>query len=111
MYHALLNVRVRVAGGNGLTESLEVIHTDNENVFHATILQFVKDSEPKFRRFVLADPHAHHVFTAFQVNANDHARSLNVYSGFRLHFAVNRIQVYYGVHFLQRPALPFLDVR
>jgi hypothetical protein len=34
-------------------EALEPIDTGNQNILHATVLQLVKDIEPKLRAFIL----------------------------------------------------------
>lgn len=109
MDDALLDLRLGITGGNGLREAGQIVHTGDQNVLNATVLQLIEYTQTVFGRLMLADPHAQHVLVAIQIDPDDHVGSLIHNSAILLHFEMNVVQKDNGVDALQRPILPFLD--
>ncbi len=52
MHHAQLHARLRIDGFNGFGQSAEPIHTRNEDILDASVLQLGEHRQPEFGSFV-----------------------------------------------------------
>jgi len=71
-----LNLRLRVRSLNGFWKTLQTIHTGNQDVLHASILQFGQDREPELGPLCLCCPHAKHILDTFHGNSDGKINSL-----------------------------------
>lgn len=86
MDDTLLDFGLGITSRDRLGEAGQVIHTGDQDVWNAAVLQLVQDAQPELRRFVLADHH---------VSRFVHDRAI------LLDFKVDGVQKYDGIHALQ----------
>jgi hypothetical protein len=48
-----LHLRLRIDGFDGFREAFQSIHTGDENISHATVLEFGHDLHPELRALVI----------------------------------------------------------
>jgi hypothetical protein len=53
---------------NGFWKTSKSVHTGDEDIFDAAVLQFGEDGEPEFGPFALGHPHAQSFFLPLQIN-------------------------------------------
>ncbi len=69
VHDAQLNLGLRVNGLDGLGKAFEPIHTGNQDILHAVILQLGHHRQPELGTFGLGHPEAQQLFLALGVDA------------------------------------------
>ncbi|MNE31938.1 hypothetical protein D3C80_1255290 [compost metagenome] len=110
MHDTQLNDGFRVDRFNGLREALEAVHAGDEDVLHATILEFGHHLQPEFGAFGLGDPQTQHFLVTGHVDADSQINRLVAHGTSVTHFDVNAVQIEDRVQRVQRSGLPQLDL-
>ncbi|GAB3098180.1 hypothetical protein GCM10027217_15130 [Pseudomaricurvus hydrocarbonicus] len=65
--YAELNLRLWVNRADNVREVLELVHTGDQNILHAAILELNEHAQPELGTLILGEPHAQQLFLAFQM--------------------------------------------
>ncbi len=110
MHDAELDLRLRVKRLDGFRKAFQPVHTSNEDVLYAAILQLAEHLQPEFGTFVLSNPHPQELLVTIQGDGQRQVDRFIVNVPVVAHLKPDRIQVQDRIDRLQRPRLPALDL-
>src|SRR6185369_14659810 len=92
-----------------LGKTLEAVHAGNEDVFHATVLQFCDNLEPELGSLGLCRPHAEDFLDPLHGDGNGKVHGLVDYLSVMPHLDPDGIEVDNRVDLIERATLPEFD--
>lgn len=111
MYDVALLLRLRECRRYGFFHAREPVRTQNEDILHPPVLQLVQDGEPVLGAFILPSLYAQEFLFPFQRKAGDDTGGRLANHPIFPHGIIDRINVDYGIDFLQRAVLPVFNLR
>ena len=103
------HVREDVPDGGG--ESSEPVYAGNADVFHSPAAEVVAYLLPERGGFGIADVEPEHFLHALLIDSEHEVHALGFHLGILPYLEVHRVEIDDGVEGVQRPPLPFDDVR
>lgn len=74
----LLDLGLQITSGNRFGKAIKIVYADNEDILDTTVSQVIQHTEPELEGFILANPHAEHIFIMLTWKTRKRAfRSLN----------------------------------
>src|SRR5665647_900254 len=102
MNDALLNFALREHRFYSIVKTGKSVYAGDQDIIYTSVFHTVHDSEPKFRAFILTDPHAHDFFGAIKLNSDSNINCFFDDDSFRSNMKMDAVHKYNGIDFFKR---------